>query len=133
MVVTTLIQISSSSTLLDDIADIVKSVTALDIGDLAPDLLQTVISPSASLLQCASGVCGGGCCPVVTPGFRPPSTSASFYFSSTGSHAVAGSSALTLAPAGLALGLFKGLLIGNDYLISQMICDKYFQLNLLKP
>ena len=53
--------------------------------------------------------CGGGGC------LRPPSTSASFQFSSSGSPAL-GSSALSLAPAGLALGLIKGLFIGNDYL-----------------
>ena len=93
LVVASLVQISSSSMLLEDIADVVKSLTA-------PELLQAVVTPSW---------CGGGGC------LRPPSTSASFQFSSSGSPAL-GSSALSLAPAGLALGLIKGLLIGNDYL-----------------
>ena len=99
LVVASLLHVSSCSMLLEDIADVVKSVTALDLGDLGPDLLQAVVTPSW---------CGGGGC------VRPPSTSASFQFSSTGSHAL-GSSALALAPAGLALGLIKGLLMGNNY------------------
>ena len=116
LVVATLIQASScSSLLLDNIADVVKSVTALapDIGDLSPDLLQTVVTPGTggpTLLQACCGPYHFTCC----GGFqRPPSTSLSFDFVSTGVPGVAGSSpALGLAP-GLALGVIKGLLIGN--------------------
>ena len=100
LVMASLLHVSSCSILLEDIAEVVKSFTALDLGDLAPDLLQAVVTPSW---------CGGGGC------VRPPTTSASFQFSSTGSHAL-GTSALALAPAGMALGLVKGLLMGNNYL-----------------
>ena len=100
LVVATLVQSSSSAStlLLKDIADVVKSLTP-DMGQLGPDLLQCV-----------------SCHPAVSNFWPPPPrTSASFSFSSTGAPAVAGSNALTLAP-GIALGIFKGLLIGNHYL-----------------
>ena len=116
LVMTTLVQISSSSSLLLDISDVVRSVTSL-----APDIIG-VLTPD--LLQCPPGGCGGpvlppcsgcGCIAGGCSAFiRPPTTSASFQFSSTGSHALAASSALSLAP-GVALGIFKGLIIGNNH------------------
>ena len=111
------VQVTSSSPILPDLTNAVTSL-APHIGSLAPDLLQVwwklvpIFKDFLSFYQAVCGGCGCSGCGCGGCGFiRPPSTSASFTFSSTGVTGETG--ALVALVPGVGLGILKALLIGT--------------------